>query len=163
MCFIIFLIFTSCSENEETIINSVDSTENNINENYLKKEKEFHFHYADWDSWGRTSKSCSGFGLCNYVDCWFCCTEHGVVVDCYDQNRVVNGGEIIIYDETKTGYLTIKLDPTKSEHLNAINNRQTLYIDNNISSVKTTLLKGEYQFDSSVGNFGGYIINALEN
>lgn len=153
------LVFVACSENEETQINSKSVLENNSN---VTNKKEFHIHHAEWDGWGRTSRNCDGFGLCHYSDCWFCCTENEVVVNCNDKKRIPNAGEITIFDETKTGYLTIKLDPTDSIHLDAINNAKILYIDENISSEKTILHKGEYLFDASIGKHGGYKISASE-
>ncbi len=163
MSSLIFLMFISCSENEEVIINSEQVSKNNTNEDYLKEEKKFHIYYSDWDGWGRASRNCDGWGLCGYTDCWFCCTENGVVVNCNDQQRISNAGEIIIFDDTSIGYLTIKLDPDNSEHLDAINNQKVLHIDNDISSIKTTLHKGDYLFDSTIGKYGGYIVNASEN
>ncbi len=83
-------------------------------------------------------------------------------MDCNNKNRVSNAGEITIFDDTKTGFLTIKLDPSDAEHLAAINKQEVLYIDEDISSTLTTLHKGEYRFDQSVGDYGGYIVTASE-
>lgn len=157
------IIIVSCSGDESSDSNSTNPKSSQQSNSDITNKKEFHIHFANWDGWGRTSRECDGFGLCHYDDCWFCCTENDVVVNCNEGNRISNSGEITIFDDTKLGYLTIKLDPNDSEHLAAINNREILYIDNNISSVKTTLHKGEYEFDPSVGEYGGYIVTASEN
>lgn len=84
-------------------------------------------------------------------------------MDYNNKNRVSNAGEINIFDDTKTGFLTIKLDPSDPEHLAAISNQEVLYIDQDISSTLTTLHKEEYRFDQSVGDYGGYIVTASKN
>lgn len=155
------LFFISCTD-EDSSINSNNILKNNPDTEIMSRKK-FHIHFASWDEWGRTSKECKGWGLCNYEDCWFCCTENDVVVSCNDDMKLVNGGEIIVYDETKTGHLIIKLDPTKTDQLEAINNKSVLYLDSDISSAKTTLHKGKYLFNEGIGKHGGYLINASEN
>jgi hypothetical protein len=122
--------------------------------------KEFHVIFADWTEWGRTSKNCKGFGLCNFQSCTFCCTENGVIVECNNKNRVPNSGVIEIDKVTNEGFLTISLDVAFKEQNDAVKNTETLYLDEDLHSGNITLYKGEYKFNNSVGRYGGYLIKA---
>lgn len=122
--------------------------------------KEFHLIYADWDEWGRTSRGCKGFGLCHFRSCTFCCTQGDVIVSCHDKTRVPNSGIIKIDKETNQGFLTISLDSSIEEQKDAINNKETLYLDTDLYSENIILYKGDYEFDTSVGKYGGYIVKA---
>lgn len=163
--FLIGFAFISCSESNEM--------KSDTNANFKSKtlststektnDKEFYIYFIDWDQWGRTSRNCDGFGLCHFRDCWFCCLENDFIVNCNEGNKIDNAGELKIYKNSKKGFLTIKLNPQNKEHLKAITNREVLYIDENISNSKTTLIKGAYNFNPTVGKHGGYIINAFEN
>ncbi|WP_040280766.1 hypothetical protein [Psychroserpens damuponensis] len=131
--------------------------------NPLSKIK-FVIHHATWDEWGRASKDCKSWGLCNYEDCWFCCidTSSGDVVDCDDDEEDLSGryGTFSIDASTNTGTFTIELNPAISEQNDAIINGDTLYVDEDIVKSKTSILKGIYLFNPSVGSDGGYILNA---
>lgn len=123
-------------------------------------KKEFHLVYADWTEWGRTSRGCKGFGLCNFQSCSFCCTEGDVIVSCEDRKRVPNSGIIKIDKETKQGFLTISLDVAIPEQNQAISKKETLYLDSDLISETIILYKGEYKFDQTVGKYGGYLVKA---
>lgn len=125
--------------------------------------KEFHLAYADWDGWGRTSKQCHGFGLCNFTGCTFCCVENGVIVNCKDKKVMPKSGLIKIDVATNNGFMTIKLNPQFPDENDAIKNKETLYIDENLTNDDITLYKGNYAFDSSIGLYGGYIVQASMN
>lgn len=127
---------------------------------FAQNPKSFHVIYADWSKWGRTSKKCTGFGLCNFRSCTFCCTQEGVVVSCNDKKKVPNSGIISIDKETNLGFLIIKLDNTVAEQNEAIKTDATLYIDTDLTSETITLAKGEYKFDKTIGKSGGYTIPA---
>lgn len=148
--FLLVGIFYSCETQEMT-------------EEIPEKKVRFHIYYADWDEWGRASKDCGGWGLCNYVDCWFCCEDEGVIVDCESGQKMGSSGKIKINEATKSGYLYIELDPTVQIENDAIVNQKDFFIDNDIVNTKTTLIKGVYKFDLGIGNSGGYKINAIEN
>ncbi len=122
--------------------------------------KEFHIIYADWDGWGRTSRDCKGFGLCKFTSCTFCCTEGDVIVSCNDNQKVPNSGVIKIDEKTNQGFLTIRLDISIKEQNDAVKNKETLYLDEDLISENIILYKGEYNFDPSLGNDGGYIVRA---
>jgi hypothetical protein len=123
-------------------------------------KKEFHIYWGDGE-FGRTSKNCKGIGLCNYVDCWFCCTENDVIVDCKSKKNIPNSGVVIIDNATKKGFLTVKLDPNNPSHLEAINNKSIFYIDVDLKGANFTLKKGEYKFNSNIGKNGGYIVDVF--
>jgi hypothetical protein len=163
---VLTLSFISCSDNEESIIKTETiSQEYDVNYNTFTKAEpvKFHLIYVNWDSWGRTSRDCRGFGLCNYSSCTFCCTDaNDNVVDCNSYGRIANSGIVTIFDETKQGYLIIKLSPADEYHLSVINNKEILYIDNDLTNEKLVLLKGEYLFDTNIGDYGGYKILAKE-
>lgn len=154
------IILISCTENEE--LNSISKTKENINSTTTRETPvKFHLFYATWDEWGRTSRDCKGFGLCNFTSCTFCCTDaYDNIVDCIENNRIANSGIIKIFDNTKLGFMIIKLNPTDSTHDNAIRNRKTLYIDSDLRNENLILLSGEYIFDNSIGEYGGYKISA---
>jgi hypothetical protein len=124
------------------------------------EKKEFHIYWGD-GSFGRTSKNCKGIGLCNYQDCWFCCTENEEIVNCNDKKVIINSGVVIIDASTKKGSLTIKLDPNNPKHLEAISNKSTFYIDENLKGAHFTIKKGEYTFNQNIGKNGGYIVDAF--
>lgn len=121
-------------------------------------KKEFHVIYVDWDGWGRTSRECKGFGLCKFASCTFCCTEEGVIVNCNNKNIIPNSGIANIDKETKEGILTIALNPNFAEQSNAINQKSTLFIDENLRFENLTIIKDDYLYDASVGRNGGYLV-----
>ncbi len=129
----------------------------------LEPVREFYVIYMDWDGWGRTSRDCRGFGLCNFTSCTFCCIENGVIVSCNNSNRIPNSGVANIDKKTNKGFLTIKLDPIFSDQKDAISNRETLHIDIDLTKDGFTLHKGEYAFDSSMGKHGGYNVKVTKN
>lgn len=149
------IVLTSCEQSENLEENSI--------ENGISKKKEFHIHYATWDEWGRASKKCKRWGLCNYEGCWFCCTENGVIVDCDDnssqQNEIQNAAKIIINKETNEGFFIIELNPLIEIENTAIINEKIFYIDEDIIKENTILHQGEYSFDKNVGKYGGYKLN----
>lgn len=119
----------------------------------------FHIYFADWSEWGRTSKDCKKFGLCDFVDCWACCEQGGVIVDCPTAERIPNSGTITIDLQTNIGYLVIELDPLYSDQADAILNQKTLYVDEDIVKSNAILHSGEYLFDPTIGEYGGYSLD----
>lgn len=158
------LTLGSCSNSDESVVESGNLTEElTIDSNNVALSGDptsFHPFIMTWTTWGRTSKNCDGNGLCNFeVVCWWCCTDaNGNVVPCRSQSTSVNSAIGRIYDDTNTGYLTIKLDPIDSYHLNLITNRQSLFIDEDLENSDLVLLEGEYLFDENIGGYGGYEI-----
>ena len=114
----------------------------------LSAQSKKYIYYADGDGWGRESSDCNGWGLCKFRDCWFCEVEE---LD-------VHVGTIEFDDETNEGFLIIKLDPSEAIQDSAIANQWTFYVDQDIYNPNSTLHKGAYAFDSTVGSYGGYRI-----
>lgn len=121
----------------------------NQNENQTTANKWYLF-YATWDEWGRASKNCKGWGLCNFDSCWSC-----------DINDRPGGhrGKVFYNDETGEGTLTIALDFTEEIQAEAIKWQLPFTIDEDIVRDKVTLRKGIYLFEPKVGEHGGYLID----
>lgn len=138
-------VLMSCGtgDQQEELINSTIKQESN-NPSSSKKV----IFSATWDDWGRTSRECKGFGLCHYNSCWFCEPLGGKY-----------SGKVEVDDETNLGFLFIELDPSEEIQHDAISNESIFYLDNDLVSNNVTLHQGEYQFDSTVGSYGGYKIN----
>jgi hypothetical protein len=106
---------------------------------------------ATWDEWGRKSKKCGGWGLCNFKDCWFCTCDQA------DKKALV------VYDDNLQRFnMTIELAQTDSQQIAAISSNSPLIIDEDIISDNLVVKKGSYPFKQKVGSFGGYIIPAYE-
>ncbi|MCF6168773.1 hypothetical protein [Lutibacter sp.] len=107
-----------------------------------------------WDEWGRKKKQCNGWGLCNAE--WF------------PQNKSSNfssgGATLLEFDNSLDKYyIDILLD--KTPPLEIPTDALTLKIDENfdldvqeIISQNLTFNKGEYFYDNSLSEFGGYRI-----
>jgi len=130
---------------------------------YSQGEVVHHVFFIEWDGeWGRTSKGCKGFGLCNFDSCWFCCEQDGCIIKCPSIEKMYGAGIVDINPKDNTGFLTIKLNPENKIENTAINNKEILYIDEDIVNCGITLFKGEYVFDKQIGTYGGYKVNAKE-
>lgn len=149
MLFSILLVLNSCNRDEQFQNNDKQQFSNVKSENNKSLTSKKYIYHATWDAWGRTSQGCKGFGLCHFQSCWFC--EVG-------GNK--NSGEIEIDESTKQGYLYIKLDPSDKVQDRAIIEKFVLYIDNDLFNNDVTLYKGNYIFDSKIGNYGGYKVMA---
>lgn len=104
-------------------------------------------YYAEWESFGRTSRQCDGFGLCYFWDCWFC-----------EVNMARRQATVEFDDETMRGYLILPLDANRFEDIYAIQNKETLYVDSDIDNPNSVLHAGAYSYDPTVGVSGGYKI-----
>ena len=157
----IFITLYSCQEENDQILNE---SELNVNNLKVAPGVTGHIYYATWEEWGRAAKDCKGWGLCNYSDCWGCCTDDitGEIVDCESGQSVNNGGTVYIDEKTGSGYMLIELDPTISVQQDAITNKLPFYIDENIAGKIFILLKGEYLFDTKVGKNGGYTVSVKQ-
>lgn len=83
-------------------------------------------------------------------------------MSCNDRVSVPNSGTFIIDKETKQGHLIITLDPTIEIQKEAIDTRAIFYIDDELQNDGLAVKKGEYAFDSTVGQYGGYKLNAYQ-
>jgi hypothetical protein len=130
---------------------------------YSQGEISHHVYYIEWDGeWGRTSKDCQGWGLCNFKSCWFCCELNGCIIDCSSNEKMYGAGIVEINPKDNTGFLIIQLSPDNEAEKKAISNNEILYVDEDIVNCDVTLLKGEYSFDKSIGKYGGYQVKAKE-
>ncbi|MCJ7934712.1 MAG: hypothetical protein MUW56_14065 [Chryseobacterium sp.] len=125
---------------------------NDLNSNLTKTEKvktnstaKLSIFQASWDEWGRASKSCAGWGLCNFQSCWFC--KLGKYT-----------GKVEVDEFTMEGFLYVALDPTDATQAQAIKTQETFFVDQDINNSNAVVYKGEYKFDASIGNYGGYQI-----
>jgi hypothetical protein len=159
----IAVLFTSCTK-------EVDSSLLPANKTSIKTKQTgnqtnsptYHFVYVTWSSFGRAGLYCLGWGLCEFEGCFNCCTENGQIVDCPTSMPVERAGIIRIPDGEKEGVLTITLNPSYIEQANAISNELTLIVDVDIDNDGYIIHEGNYSFDSSVGNYGGYILNVTK-
>lgn len=130
-----------------------------VNVNARIKAKEFlqkriPIVIVEWDEWGRGSKDCRGWGLCNAN--WFPDSRN---------NETTNGGATLLeFDNTNNKYyIDILLEKPVPDDLpkEAI----TIKIDTDfmlnvekIISKNLIFHQGEYPFNSALGQFGGYRI-----
>jgi hypothetical protein len=130
------------------------------------REREKHLFYVAWDGNGRTKHDCDKFGMCNVVSCGFCCTENGEIVPCNNSTNssqnIYNTGIVSVDVGTGEGNLTYKLNPNDAQQNDAINNQLTYYIDEDFYIDNVKILEGEYPYDASVGDYGGYIVPVVE-
>lgn len=161
---ITLLSVNSCSSFDEDNVIEISQIKKTSQIEKSGATSRWYIFHATWSSWGRTSLNCAGFGLCNYSSCWFCNQTIAVQSDNY--------GTFVVDSSTNNGYLLIELNPNKPQQLEAINNRETLYVDQNITRPKddtaasskdnsVTILAGTYAFDDSIGTRGGYQVNAI--
>lgn len=116
----------------------------------LKPEREI--FYMEFDAWGRSSRSCDGWGLCNFRACFLCCVDdNGYKIDCETKTEMVRTGWI--YLTGQTGYFSIELDPSNPEEQAAIDDQSTLYVDYDIYTNDLKIHSGEYAYDSSLGGY----------
>jgi len=100
-----------------------------------------------WDEWGRKSKDCNGAGLCNFK------IEVEKVEDVF--------GKIAYVKKDLNGnyYIDVAID----KDFEFQDSDKLFYIDEDIINVDTNgvkyiLPKGNYKFNSSIGQLGGYRI-----
>jgi len=116
------------------------------NDSGSNSSNRWYVYWATWEEWGHLP-DCTGWGLCNYSDCWFC-----------DENKKYKG-EVKIDVSTRKGYLYITLDPSEAIQAEAIKTKSNFTIVDDIDNKNSYLQKGIYTFDSKIGAYGGYKIN----
>lgn len=134
------LCLVSCEkENADTPTNKTNTTTN-----------KWWLFYATWDEWGHKSANCGGWGLCNFDSCWTC-----DVADRPSKHK----GKVLYDDQTGEGTMTIELEPTEDQQIEAINWKLPFAVDSDIINPNAILYKGMYEFNPNVGRYGGYILN----
>lgn len=115
---------------------------------------------VEWDEWGRASKNCGGWGLCNAN--WFPQFKRTAQKS---RNVSTNGGATLLeFDGSLSKYyidILLAETPPAEIPIEAL----TLKIDENFElNVKNAISKnltfnqGDYSYDNSLGEFGGYRI-----
>ena len=103
----------------------------------------FWIYWATYIEWGHLPV-CKGWGLCDYSDCWFC--------DVGDKHKA----KVLINPKTKEGEMLIELNPSEPNEKKAISEKLVFTISADIDKTNSILRKGLYNFDSTVGKYGGY-------
>ena len=168
--FMALLTVTSCSEDNEAV--------NSYDENAVAKQLSFvdvDTRIANkqskgtesrlpiliivvWDEWGRASKQCKGWGLCN-AD-WFPQFDRSS-----KKSTSTNGGATLLeFDDSLNKYyidILLAVTPPAEIPTDAL----TIKIDENFElevedaiSQNLTFNQGDYGYDNSLGEFGGYRI-----
>ena len=146
--FMFFIGLVSCNKEKDLIKDNLNETTHNE----TNKTKRKVIYYATWDEWGRAKKDCDGWGLCNFVDCWFC-----------DNGESNYSGIIDLNVNDTLGQLIIELNPADELQNEAIKQKKIFYIDQDIINNIATIHSGEYLFDPNVGEIGGYKVDITIN
>ena len=158
--FLTFSLF-SCSENFELEKNNVETLSKKLN--FVRADKRieelskngnsrFLIVIVEWDEWGRASRNCASWGLCNAN--WFP----------QFKNNPNGGSTILEYkDDIQKYYIDILLgSPVPSDiDLNEfpieIDEDFILNVEEKIGK-NLTFKRGSYNFDNNLGNYGGFRI-----
>lgn len=178
--FITAIAFVSCSkENETTSIdeNSIASrlkflsANDRFFANPIGKSAEGDIIIVQWDEWGRASKNCGGWGLCNAE--WFPLEEAPAVDEVPELEGKAsksylspkNGGSTILEFDSKVNKYYIDILLAEDVPSDVPSASLTFKIDKDFSlDVKNAIGEnlifhtGIYLFDKSLGNSGGYRI-----
>lgn len=162
------------SETGNAIISSASNSSKNSDEKAIEKRLKFldvklrieekkknggdaSLIIVSWDEWGRASRKCSGWGLCN-AD-WFPEFKQG------GKPNNPNGGKTLLeLDKTNNKYyIDILLADTVPSDILAEALNLTIDADFELSGEQIngkhlTFKKGDYLFSNSLGKFGGYRI-----
>lgn len=150
------LIIYSCSKEQS------DSKEQNAKTTFIDvtatnstSSKKGWWVIADWD-WGRESRQCkSGFGVCHWD--WF--PGWRLVKTPLKDGQVRTP---ILFDETlKLHYVEFLVEEgSDKEDFLTIDNDLSMDVTIDDETEKITFGAGQYRFDESLGEYGGYRVNA---
>lgn len=164
----VLLTVTSCSEDNEAVnsydenaivkqLSFVDVNTRIANKQRKGTQSRVKIVVVRWDEWGRASKRCRGWGLCN--------------ADWFPGNKLVqkstlpNGNATLLEfdDSSNKYYIDILLAETPPAEIPT--DALTLKIDKNFElnveddiSQNLTFNQGDYIYNNSLGEFGGYRI-----
>lgn len=121
LLFVCLCFLGACSSEEASIFHDAKDSQ--------LESRKIVIYQAGWDEWGRASRNCKRWGLCNFVDCWAWEDDF----PCIEPSVTGGGGEI---SETSpgVGLLTIVLDPDNDIQGEAIALSKKLFVDTDISS-----------------------------
>lgn len=119
-------------------------------------------HIVSWDEWGRKSKDCRGWGLCNAS--WFQpCTEKKNTSA--SDSKKIKSFATEVYKEKTTGnfFILLALNKPIPEEINVsdllFRIDEDIFLDTEKSLGRKLIFKtGLYKFDETVDEFGGYKI-----
>ena len=101
--------------------------------------------------------------MCNVEICGLCCTVNGQIVPCDEGGGTTSTGTIVIDDNSGVGTMIYALDINDPQEANIINNGSAFHVDEDMAVTGVLILQGDYSYDPSIGNYGGYTIDAVEN
>ncbi|GAB5558201.1 MAG: hypothetical protein SchgKO_24140 [Schleiferiaceae bacterium] len=158
---LISLSFVSCSKVNDDSPNNSPNVPSHL---FAAPGTHNYIYHATWSEWGRTSRNCESWGLCDFSDCWFCCFDDwGNRVECESSQSIPNSkvGVVTVNTLTGIGEMIVKLDPTKSDEYQAITSAESLIIDQNLQGSNYTLVAGTYSFNPNIGMSGGYVVSVI--
>ena len=167
--FMALLTVTSCSDDNETTstydensiakqLSFVDVDTRITNKQIKGTQSRVKIIIVRWDEWGRAKRECKGWGLCN-AD-WFPQFNRTV-----QKSTSMNGSATLLEfdDSLNKYYIDILLAETPPAEIPT--EALTLKIDENFElevedaiSQNLTFNQGDYGYDGSLGEFGGYRI-----
>jgi hypothetical protein len=165
---IVMLALFSCSKeenfkmpfDENTIAKRLKFVDVNTRiEEKLTSKTKLEVIIVEWDEWGRASRNCGGWGLCN-AD-WFPSSSKKTLT-----KRMNNKGSaaLLEFDSTENKYyIDILLAETVPTDIpkDAVTFKIDLDFEMNVQQAvgcNLTFHKGNYFFNDSLGKFGGYRI-----
>lgn len=120
-------------------------------------ENEISIIILEWEKFGRTSKDCEGFGLCNVV--WFPMFRYRD--DVVNDDIKVDGATILERDQLGNLHADFLLKEPVSDEIAA--QLPTLEVDEDLDAFALTasdtvyqVKQGSYAFDRTLGTNGGY-------
>ncbi|RUT71794.1 hypothetical protein D0817_03665 [Flavobacterium cupreum] len=180
--FIVTIAFISCSKDSDSAT-SIDensiagrlkflNANDRISTSLAGKKAEGDIIIVQWDEWGRASKNCGGWGLCNAE--WFPIEEAPIDPPIIEVPELEgksskqysvpqNGGSTILEFDAKTNKHYIDILLAESVPSDIPGSAITFKIDKdfslNLKSGKNLVFhSGNYTYDKSLGDFGGYRI-----
>ena len=146
----VIVSFVGC--NKETVISDGNSS---IIENDNKLPGEPGFWYVTWDEWGRKSKDCGSWGLCNFR------AEYVLYDTLFDKSTSCIKHYSQVYSQDKSLYY---FDiPYDSQYDNLVENTsKTFYIDEDIYDINNGYIfripEGEYSLMTDISSKNKYHI-----
>lgn len=160
------LLFVSCVK-QTSYVPLITDQNNLIHNNAMLRDGIGIRHAGCWDEWGRASRDCGGWGLCNYEGCWYWSSQPK---PCCNTTALTTGEMAYNVDEGKY-ILTISLSHYDTMAVTAASEASPLYIDLPIILLDSfdgllfqmIIDSGSYNYLSNVGTglIGGYRIPVL--
>ena len=158
-CIFSILVLYSCEKKEAIAIET---------ETELPKLEKKYIIRLQWDPGHDENGFCVGaLGMCHVEFCAFCCFDaNDVRIPCSQhESPNFNSGIVNMDDVTGTGKITLYLNPAEEWMDDVITNQSDFPIieDLVVAGQGITILKGDYPYNASLGEYGGYEIDVIEN